>query len=231
MRPAPRRTSPPPPLVPGERLKQPEFHRRYEQLPDDVKFELVGGVVYMASPMRRPHSLDFDELYFPLALYRRATPGVELLHDATNILGDEGEPQPDLGLRILTECGGQSWVDDANYVNGASELVAEVAHSTRALDLGPKRQDYEAAGVCEYIVLCVEERELHWFDFAGGGIIAPNRQGVYRSRVFPGLWLHGTALLDRNSARVEAVARQGLASRAHAAFVRKLERARRRSSS
>ena len=40
------------PLFNGDRMKQPEFHRRYEQYPDDVKFELIGGIVYMASPAR-----------------------------------------------------------------------------------------------------------------------------------------------------------------------------------
>src|SRR5262249_5049943 len=39
-----------PPLEDGQRLTQPEFHRRYQAYPEDVKFELIGGVVHMASP-------------------------------------------------------------------------------------------------------------------------------------------------------------------------------------
>jgi hypothetical protein len=31
-----------PPLHNGDRLTQPEFHRRYEGYPEDVKFELKG---------------------------------------------------------------------------------------------------------------------------------------------------------------------------------------------
>jgi hypothetical protein len=42
----PRRTPPLPPLVPGQRLKQPEFHRRCAAYPEDVRYELVGGVVW-----------------------------------------------------------------------------------------------------------------------------------------------------------------------------------------
>ena len=42
-------------LCNGDRMKQPEFHRRYETYPKDVKFELIGGIVYMASPLRMPH--------------------------------------------------------------------------------------------------------------------------------------------------------------------------------
>jgi hypothetical protein len=45
-----------PPLQNGDRLTQAEFHRPYKAHPDDVKFELIGGVVYMASPQREAHS-------------------------------------------------------------------------------------------------------------------------------------------------------------------------------
>ncbi len=34
-----------PVLENGDRLTQPEFHRRYEAYPEDVKIELVGGIV------------------------------------------------------------------------------------------------------------------------------------------------------------------------------------------
>jgi hypothetical protein len=34
----------------GERLTQPEFHRRYSQRPDLRKAELIEGVVYLPSP-------------------------------------------------------------------------------------------------------------------------------------------------------------------------------------
>ena len=38
-------------LANGDRLLQPEFHRRYQSYPEDVKIELVGGTVYVASPV------------------------------------------------------------------------------------------------------------------------------------------------------------------------------------
>src|ERR1700693_3044758 len=100
----------------GDRLTQAEFHRRYEAYPEDVQFELVGGTVYMSSPLREPHSDYDDELGFVFSLYRRATPGVKALHGATTILGDESEPQPDLGLRILETYGGRSRLSKKKYV-------------------------------------------------------------------------------------------------------------------
>jgi Uma2 family endonuclease len=217
-------------LCNGDRMNQREFHRRYEAYPEDVKFELVGGIVYMASPLRRPHGTYHYKLSHALAHYEDATPGVEGSDNATQILGKESEPQPDLALRILTECGGQSRVNDDQYYEGAPELLAEISHSTRSLDMNQKRQDYEQAGVQEYLVLCIEERELHWFSFATQKMIRPDRDGIARSCVFPGLWISVAALLDRDGPRLIETVQKGLSSRAHAAFVRRLEKVRRKQS-
>jgi Uma2 family endonuclease len=227
--PAVERRTKPLPLRDGMRMKQPEFHRLYGECPNDVKFELIGGIVYMAAArLRRSHSAYDGELGFLLERYRRTTPGTEVLHNATTILGDESEPQPDLGMRILPEYGGQSTNTDDDYVDGAPELLVEVSITTQRMDLRLKRADYEREGVCEYLVLDGERREIHWFNFREGGSILPNRQGVYRSRVFPGLWIDGPALLAQDSARLEKSGMAGLASREHAAFVKRLEATRRR---
>ena len=217
-------------LVNGDRMKQPEFHRRYLTYPKDVKFELIGGTVYMASPLRYPHGTYSQELSLAFGLYRTATPGVEAADNATVILDEESEPQPDIALRLLAEYGGQSHVDDDEYLRGAPELLAEVAYSSRAIDLNQKREDYEQAGVQEYLVLSIEERQLHWFHFPKAKMIRPNRQGVSRSLVFPGLWIDNAALAARDSARLIEVVQQGLASRAHAAFVKRLQAAHRKHS-
>jgi hypothetical protein len=92
-----------------------------------------------------------------------------------------------------------------------------------------KKNDYRRAGVVEYVVLCVEEQELYWFTFRPQGSIRPDRKGIFRSRVFPGLWINGPALLNRDTERLAATVQQGLASREHADFVRRLQAARRRS--
>jgi Uma2 family endonuclease len=209
-------------LQSGDRLAQAEFHRRYEQYPEDVKFELIGGVVHMASPMRGPHGLYTSELNLVLGFYKAMTRGVEAAENITAILGDESEPQPDLLLRIQHECGGQSRYDEEQYLNGPPELIAEVAHSTVALDMHGKRDDYLAAGVQEYVVLCVAEGEIHWHHFPSKRKLKPDRDGVYKSRVFPGLWVDGPALLDRDSARLITTVQRGLASPQHAEFARLL---------
>ena len=217
-------------LVNGERMKQPEFHRRYEVCGEEEKWELIGGIVYIASPLRRQHSGYDDEMGYLLGTYRRKTPGTEVLHNATTILDDDSEAQPDLGLRILPEYGGQSRTTDDDYFAGAPELVVEIAPSRRDLAMHDKRDDYERAGAIEYLVVCMEEQEVHWFHFAGGKTIRPNRQGISRSRVFPGLWLDAAALLRLDSTRLMEVLQQGLADRSHAAFVKRLQAAHRKQS-
>jgi Uma2 family endonuclease len=218
-----------PPLRHGQRLKQPEFHRRYQACDEDQKFELVGGTVYMASPLSWSHGTYHQKLGFVLGHYAAGTPGVEVGDNATVILGEESEPQPDLTVRIRTECGGRSRVNDQNYVEGPPEFVAEIAYSSQSLDLNQKRRDYEACGVQEYLVLDVEGQELHWFHFPSGRDLKPGRGPVLRSVVLPGLWIDKTALLAQDGPRLIEVVQQGLSSRAHGAFVRRLEAARRRS--
>src|SRR5438876_7784055 len=101
-----------PVLENGDRLTQREFHRRYEAYPDNVKIELVGGVVYMASPARNLHGRYTSLVGGILNNYEAATPGVEAVENATVILDDKNEPQPDKGLRIVEACGGQSRIDE-----------------------------------------------------------------------------------------------------------------------
>jgi hypothetical protein len=220
-----------PSLANGDRMKQAEFHRRYEAYLDKrAIFELIGGTVYMASPLRYPHGRFDNKLGLVFGLYEAATPGVEAAGSATIILSEESEPQPDVTLRLTQASGGRSRVNDGNYVEGPPELLAEVAYSSRAIDMNQKREDYQQPGVLEYLVLCVEEQELHWFAFEKGKMIRASRDGIARSRVFPGLWVDVQALLAQNTPRLIEVVQQGIASRPHASYLQRLERARRRSS-
>ena len=228
MKPAPQSACPLPPLHDGNRLTQKEFHRRYEAYPEHVKAELIGGVVYMASPQRRPHSVRHPLVSFVLVTYAGATPGVEVLDNATAILSEESEPQPDLALHILPEYGGRTREDEDQFLHGAAELLVEVSHSSLPTDLGAKRDDYQRAGASEYLVVAVAQRELHWFDFRSGRPIRGFRGGIHRSRVFPGLWLDAVALFSGNIPRLTEVVQQGVASRPYAAFVNRLAQAHRR---
>jgi hypothetical protein len=217
-----------PPLRDGERLSRDEFHRRYEAMPDDVKAELIEGVVYMPSPVRVPeHTEPHGNLDTWLGMYRAHTPGVRGGPEGTVRLAPRSEPQPDVMLFIDAARGGQSRIDADHYLAGAPELVAAIAASSVDRDLGPKRHAYRRAGVREYIVWRVEDGELDWFVLRGTAFrrLRRGRDGIHRSEVFPGLWLDAAALLGGNMVRVWQVLQQGLASPEHAAFVTRLQQA------
>jgi Uma2 family endonuclease len=213
-----------PPLEAGQHLDQPTFHERYEAMPPETRAELVGGVVYMPSPMRGDHGGTSPIVSGWFFYYRWKTFGVRCEDGVTIKLGRQGEPQPDHVLRIPTELGGQTFVDDEGYIGGAPELVVEVGRSSRAYDLKQKKADYEAAGVREYMVVELDPNRVHWFSRRGSRfvVLRTGSDGIYRSRVFPGLWLDPKALYAQDLDRLIRILEEGLATPEHAAFVAKL---------
>lgn len=210
----------------GDRLNQKEFHLIYETMPDDFKAELIGGIVYVSMPLGRPHARGSVQLGAILAAYEGSTPGVEVCDNATTILGKNDEVQPDLLLRISPACGGQSGDSYDNYITGAPEMVAEVAHSSRAIDLHKKRKRYTKAGVLEYIILCLQPMSVNWFSLQSGLEIAADSDGILKSVVFPGLWIQENALLEMNYKQSMKVLESGMSTNEHLAFANKLARRR-----
>ncbi len=209
-------------LQTGDRMTRDEFHRVYSQMPEDFRAELIGGIVYVASPLKRRHGTNHLPLGTLFFTYEARTPGVESGDNTTILLGEEGEPQPDLFLRVLPECGGQSQTSQDDYVRGAPELIAEIALSSRSIDLHRKREDYARYGVCEYLVLCLREQRLRWFDLQHDREREPDDDGICRIATFPGLWIAGEAVLAKDHARMLAVLEQGLSTPEHEQFVRRL---------
>lgn len=208
----------------GDRMSQAEFHRLYEQYPDKVKFELIKGTVYMASPEGLPHSKYTTMLAGVLTLYQADTPGVEAASDPTVILSEDSEPQPDLLLRIVPDHGGRTWTE-GKYLAGPPELVIEIAHSSVAIDLHEKKDDYQRNHIVEYLVFCVEEEQIHWFDLSKGKSNRLPSDGVLRSKAFPGLWIDTAALFRSDLKRLLRILKKGLASPEHGRFVQRLAKA------
>jgi Uma2 family endonuclease len=212
-----------PPLVAGQQLDQSTFHERYEAMPDGTWAELVGGRVFMPSPVRTEHGEYDEDLALWTGLYRRATKGLRSGKNATVILGPFGETQPDGHLRIPQALGGQTRIE-RGYIVGAPELMIEIARSSRSYDLNEKKAEYEQAGALEYIVIELEPDRLHWFILRNGRFedLPVEADGIYRSQVFPGLWLDADALFAEDLDRVIAVLEQGIRTPAHADFAAKL---------
>jgi Uma2 family endonuclease len=215
-----------PPLENGDHLDQETFHERYEAMPEDVRAELIGGIVYMASPVGSDHSKEHIPLSTWAGLYEAATLGVEALSTPTVILADDCEPQPDVAIRLLK---GKTKIvrrgkKSTKYIAGPPELVVEAAYTSESIDLNAKRQDYEKYGIGECVALLIRARRVVWFvrDDKKFVQLKPDADGILRSKILPGLWLDPAALLARNLARLIQVLNQGISSPEHAAFVAKL---------
>ena len=111
-------------------------------------------------------------------------------------------------------------------LEGPPELIVEIAASSASHDLHIKRRAYARSGVPEYLAVQMYEQRLDWFILREGvyETLTPDENSVLRSEVFPGLWLKPeargawagdlTAMLD--------VLQKGLASPAHAGFLKRL---------
>jgi Uma2 family endonuclease len=199
------------PLENGDRLSRAEFERRYAAMPHLKEAELIEGVVYMASPPRaqahgKPHAL----IMARLGVYTAATPGVASYDNPTIRLDGDNEPQPDAVLRL--EQGGQSIITADDYIEGAPELVVEIAGSSASYDLHDKLQVYQGNGVQEYLVVQTYSGQIDWLYLQDGRYMAlvRDQDGVFRSRQFPGLWLAGPSLLSGDFAGALQVPQQGI---------------------
>jgi hypothetical protein len=114
-----------PPLEAGNHLDQATFHTRYEAMPPDFCAELIGGGVVVPSPLRLEHGESHALVMGWLTHYGNATPGASVRDNATAILGDDSEPQPDATLVIEPGSGWQSSVSEDGYATGPPELIVE----------------------------------------------------------------------------------------------------------
>ena len=212
-----------PTLRDGDRLTREEFMRRWEAMPDLNWAELIDGIVYMPSPVSKVHR-DFHYLLTAWTIaYVTATPSCEG-GTGTWLMSKDGVLQPDIDLCIKPQHGGQSRVE-GKYLAGAPELIVEVSHTTSHRDSGVKLRLYERSGVREYLIVRPEKKQAIWRELVEGSYreMAAGRDGILRSRVFPGLWLDLEALWNGDMAGLAAVVHRGIATAEHAEFVRKLE--------
>lgn len=216
-----------PPLQNGDRLSGDEFERRYDATPNLKKAELIDGVVYMPPPpvSDEYHGSPHFDIIGWLAVYRAATPGVRGGDNSTLRMDLNNKPQPDAYLRILTECGGQSRIDQDGYVAGAPELITEVAGSSVSYDLHVKLNLYQEQGVKEYLVWRVFDNAIDWMILRGGRYEPlPLKDAIYKSEIFPGLWLDPAAMLNGDVASVMQTLQKGLATPEHQAFLARLQK-------
>ena len=119
----------------GLRLSRVEFERRSAERPDLKKVELVQGVVRMPSAVRyASHGKPHAAMVWWLGVYAVATPGVHFVDNTTLRLDGDNELQPDAALLVDPRAGGQARISSDDYVEGAPELVVEIAASSASYE-------------------------------------------------------------------------------------------------
>ena len=210
----------------GDRLTREEFHRRYEAMPENVKAELIKGIVYFRTKTKVSHGEANAAIVGLIGLYSINSPGTSFVNHPTLIFDGKNECQPDAVLRIDETNGGKSWINDDDYLEGSPELIVEISSSTASYDLHDKLEIYEKKGVQEYIVWRVLDHQIDWFSLENGKYerLAPNKQGIIESKVFAGLRLNLKAMLEDDLRRVLADLQKGLQSKKYKEFSKYLSK-------
>ncbi len=83
---------------------------------------------------------------------------------------------------------------------------------------------FEVNGVSEYILWRDKDQTIDWFILRRGKYqrLAPTKNGLLKSKVFPGLWLDAKALIAGDMIKVLETVQQGIASPEHRRFVAKM---------
>ncbi len=198
-----------PPLESGDLLTHDEYVCRYGIVPDKLKAERINGKVHLMSSLRTAQSgVARASLGYWLSTFVMHDPEVLAAHDATVFLNADNDPQPDL---CLLRKAGRTRFDVEGYIIGPPELIVEIAGSSASYDFGEKRDVYEAAGVGEYLVFETGEGIIRWWRSDDGKFLEIEPvEGVYRSHLFPGLWLNSDALRSANSLKLIETLQRGI---------------------
>jgi hypothetical protein len=215
-----------PPLENGDQLTLDEFEHRYSSRRWFGKAELIDGEVLIPAPVHfvQHAGPDADFLAW-LGFYRAFTPGSRAAGNCTIRLDQQNELQPNGTLFVLPSHGGLAKISADDYIEGSPELLAEISASKVSIELHKKFNVYRRNHVREYIVWRVQEREIDWFILRGEDYarLPYDAAGVYRSEVFPGLWLDAPAMIRGDMATVLKKLQEGISSAEHTAFVAKLQ--------
>lgn len=136
----------------------------------EERVELIDGEVLVVSPQNEPHFVAIEKT--AEAARTAFGPGHWVRAQGPLALGPDSEPEPDVAVVV----GGPD--DYADHPTTAL-LVVEVALSTLAFDRGDKAGLYARAGIADYWLLNLVDRQLEVYRDPGA---LPDGRTGYRSR-------------------------------------------------
>lgn len=138
--------------VSPKRWTREEYYRLAEEgLFEGQRVELMGGQIVVMSPQSYPHYFSSDEI---AELLRGVFgPGYWVRHQAPMTIPNDGEPEPDVSVVTGTK---RDYTDHPR----TAVLVVEVAKTSLDYDTKTKAHAYASAGVPDYWVLDLINRQL-----------------------------------------------------------------------
>ncbi len=158
------------------------------ELEEDVKVELIDGVMVVHSPEKTRHEDVFGFVFPLMRIFAiRTRQGKVLGSMATVHLGECRKVKPDIAA-VQAE---RAPIITKDAIEGAPDLVVEiVSESTRRYDFGKKRQVYEEAGVPEIWLVDFERQQVMVVRKVGQRYRSETKsEGIFRSQVLKGFWL------------------------------------------
>jgi Uma2 family endonuclease len=158
------------------------------EIEEDVKAELIDGVMIVHSPEKTRHEDVFGFMFPMMRIFAIQTKQAKVLGSmATVHLGTCREVKPDI-VAVREE---RKHIITEDAIEGTPDLVVEiVSQSTRRYDLGEKRKVYEEAGVPEIWLVDFERKEVTVIRKVGQRYRSETKStGVIKSQVLKGFWL------------------------------------------
>jgi Uma2 family endonuclease len=179
--------------------------RDYDQLPDELRCELVFGRLHVtASPFSR-HQIVSYVLGQLLGRLADAAGGIVLQPSPDVVMADHSVVQPDL---VYVSSPRLAIV--GNRIEGAPDLVVEIlSPSTASYDRIEKQHLYALSGVKEYWLVDHERRQIEFLiNETGRFAAAPPVTGKYRSPATPEIQLDQSELWQLVDAKLHLLPRE-----------------------
>jgi Uma2 family endonuclease len=185
-----------------EKYSEPYTYQQYEELPEGVRLEIIGGVVYdmTASPLVKHQQIvvNLAALFYQFFKGKPCRPFVAPLDV---VLDDINVVEPD----VFVVCD-QDKITEKN-IKGAPDLVIEVlSPSNNVKDRRDKKWLYERHGVREYILISPmeENAERYWLvegRYGSPDVFAWNE--TFASLLFPDLLFDLQDIFEKNDVVAE----------------------------
>lgn len=139
----------------------------YLAIPDDIRVELIDGVIYDMGAPRRPHQHILGQLFYEFqTCSNEHGNNCEVLFAPYDVRID-GDDKTMVEPDLMVICPGHEYQneytasDKGLRYNGAPDLIAEVlSPSTRTKDCTIKLRKYMNAGVREYWIIDIKNRKV-----------------------------------------------------------------------